>query len=101
MLTTQLQLSDFSQAVGSLFQVCTESVFSCQLELLEAVKLGDRPSNSSTRSESFSLLFKGPQDIFLPQKIWLLNHSTLGDISLFLVPISQDDDGFCYEAIFT
>ena len=100
MLRNQLQLSDFSQAVGSSFQVCVNSDLSCPLELLEAVKLGDRPSSSSARSEAFSILFKGPKSIFLPQQIWALNHSTLGDISVFLVPVAQDADGFRYEAVF-
>ena len=101
MLTTQLQLSDFSKVVGSSFQVDIESDSSCQLELIEAVKIGDRTDDhSSSQPTSFSLLFKGPQDIFLSQQIWILHHPQLGDLGLFLVPVSHKDDGFCYEAIF-
>ncbi|MDV3348304.1 hypothetical protein D0962_21895 [Leptolyngbyaceae cyanobacterium CCMR0082] len=92
-----LTLSDFSSTVGSSFQVCPEPDTSLQLELLEAVELS---SSSSARSESFSLLFKGPSDVVLPQKLYSMNHSDLGDLSIFLVPVAGASDGIRYEAIF-
>ena len=95
-----LKLSDFSSTIGSLFQLHTEPDILLQLELLEVVKLGDRPANAGDRPESFSLLFKGPSDMALPQRIYHLNHSQLGELDIFLVPVARRADGMCYEAIF-
>ena len=52
------------------------------------------------RNETFSLLFHGPLDRFMPQGIHKLNHAKLGELEIFLVPIAQDKDGYQYEAIF-
>jgi len=52
------------------------------------------------RNETFSLLFHGPLDRFMPQGIHRLKHATLGELGLFLVPIAQDKDGFQYESVF-
>lgn len=95
-----LQFSDFSSLVGSSFHVHTQSSALLQLELVEATKIGDRPAAQNNRTESFSLLFKGPSDSVLPQKIYSLTHSQLGDLDIFLVPVKQDADGISYEAIF-
>ncbi len=95
-----LTLSDFSPTVGSSFQVRTEPNVALELELLEAVNLGAASISSSTRSESFSLLFKGPNDVMLPQQICPMNHPELGELSIFLVPVAREADGMRYEAIF-
>ena len=50
--------------------------------------------------ERFSLLFHGPVDSFLPQQSFEMRHDAMGDLYLFLVPISRDDKGFQYEAVF-
>ncbi|MBT9314090.1 DUF6916 family protein [Leptothoe spongobia] len=92
-----LTLSDFSPVVGSSFQVRTELDVSLQLELLEAVELG---AASGARSSSFSLLFKGANDIILSQRIYPMRHPDLGELSIFLVPVSREADGMRYEAIF-
>lgn len=52
------------------------------------------------RNEAFSIFFHGPPDPFMPQGIRKLKHRELGELSLFLVPIGQDKDGFEYEAVF-
>jgi hypothetical protein len=95
-----LSLSDFSPVVGSSFQVRTEPDVSLQLELLEAVKLSDIPAGFSQRSESFSLLFRGPADMMLSQQMCPLSHADLGELSVFLVPVGRDADGIQYEAVF-
>ena len=95
-----LTLSDFSPAVGSLFQVRTEPDVSLELELLEAVELNASPISSDTHTRSFSLLFSGPNDVMLPQQICPMSHSDLGELSIFLVPVAREVDGIRYEAIF-
>ena len=48
----------------------------------------------------FSLYLKSPNNVFLEQKIYNLQHEKLGEGSLFIVPIRQDTDGFVYESVF-
>lgn len=50
--------------------------------------------------EPFSLLFEGPPDPFLPQRMYSLDHAQLGRFELFLVPVGQHGTNFRYEAIF-
>lgn len=95
-----LKLSDFMPLIGSTFQIQDQLEMTLQLELVEAEKLNDLPTNLESRSESFSLLFKGSEDMMLPQQIYGLHHTHLGELSLFLVPVARRDNGICYEAIF-
>ena len=95
-----LTLFEFSSVLGSSFQVNIDSDRQLQLKLVEATKLGDRAAASSVRSEPFSLIFKGPRDVQLAQQICPLKHSTLGELSIFLVPVGCEEDGISYEAIF-
>jgi hypothetical protein len=37
---------------------------------------------------------------FLPQGMRKLQHETVGELDLFLVPVGQDAQGFQYEAAF-
>jgi hypothetical protein len=51
------------------------------------------------RTAPFTLLFDGPYG--LPQRIYRLEHATLGQMELFLVPIAPGRDGAArYEAVF-
>ena len=68
------------------------------LELIEVSGLGDRPG---ARREPFSLLFRGPGEPILQQQIVELGHERMGAIALFLVPVGPDEQGMCYEAVFT
>jgi hypothetical protein len=50
---------------------------------------------------SFSLVFVGPARFVLPQQTYRLEHETLGEMDLFLVPIGPDGGGMRYEAVFS
>ncbi|MEO0825204.1 MAG: hypothetical protein AAFV72_14380 [Cyanobacteria bacterium J06635_1] len=95
-----LTLSDFSSLIGNLFQVQDMPGANLQLELMEAVKLGGRTTHTANCPEAFSLLFKGPSDLALAQRLYRLHHSQLGELGIFLVPIAHHADGMQYEAIF-
>jgi hypothetical protein len=58
-----------------------------ELELVEVTGAG-RP---------FSLVFRGPAEPLLPQRIHRVEHPALGPLDLFLVPVGPGS----YEAIFT
>lgn len=95
-----LKLSDFMPLISSTFQIQDQLEMTLQLELVEAEKLNDLPTDLNSRSESFSLLFKGSEDMMLPQQIYSLHHTHLGELSLFLVPVARRENGIYYEAIF-
>jgi hypothetical protein len=50
--------------------------------------------------ENFSLIFSGPEQPFLPQSIYRLNHPTLQPFEIFLVPIARSGQTYLYEAVF-
>lgn len=56
--------------------------------------------NISPRVECFSLLFQGPANPRLPQKMYDLQHEKLGEFSLFLTAVAGDGNGISYEAVF-
>ena len=66
-----------------------------ELELLEVVS-----TLSTPRQEQFSIFFRGPADIYLPQMTYRMQHDAMGELYLFIVPIGRQPDGFRYEAVF-
>ena len=71
-----------------------------ELRLVEATPLGEGTSPASGRAP-FSLVFRGPRAPVLPQRIYRLEHGTIGAFEIFLVPIGPDQEGMRYEAVFT
>ena len=67
---------------------------SVDTELVEVTQLGE---GTPERRAPFSLVFRGPDEPTLPQRIYGLEHAELGALELFLVPIGPGR----YEAIFT
>ena len=55
---------------------------------------------SNSIQECFSLLFLAPEDAPPFQYLFPLEHSALGKMQLFLVPIKKDEKGLRYEAVF-
>ncbi|MBO0879454.1 MAG: hypothetical protein J2P17_03600 [Mycobacterium sp.] len=67
-----------------------------ELELLQA------DANARTQNgRPFSLVFRGPREPVMVQRIYRLDNDKLGSFELFLVPIGPDDHGMRYEAVFT
>ena len=66
---------------------------------LRLVEVEARWGKGPTR-EPFSLVFVGPADPVLPQRIYRLEHDELGALELFLVPVGRDAAGTRYEAAF-
>jgi len=83
-----LTAADFAPHLHERFAVSPAGGPPLALELAEVTGAGGRP---------FSLVFRGPSEPLLPQRIHRLEHPTLGALDLFLVPIGPGR----YEAIFT
>ncbi len=52
------------------------------------------------RRTPFSVVFRGPGEPELTQRIYPLDNETLGRLEIFLVPIGPDDEGMRYQAVF-
>jgi hypothetical protein len=89
---------DFARHRHERFRVALEND-EVDVELIEATDLGPAAVVAGRR-RTFSLVFRGPRDPALPQKIHSLNHAALGVLQIFLVPIGPDGVGMRYEAIF-
>lgn len=89
---------EFSKHIGSDFQT-TLGEHAVNLTLAD-VKAYMPQENEQGGMERFSVFFDGPGNIVLPQKTYQLQHDKMGEIDLFLVPISGDQNGFRYEAVF-
>ena len=85
----------FTKFLNATFKVAVDKQQQVELQLDEVSEL-----RLSDRQEQFSIFFRGPNETFLGQGIRRFNHERLGEFDLFLVPISQDAQGYCYESVF-
>ncbi|MGE0128796.1 MAG: hypothetical protein AB7U82_12015 [Blastocatellales bacterium] len=95
MTLDHLNTAVFSEHLKTPFRVRVGEDRTLDIELIEVA-----PGRSTPRQEQFSILFHGPSDIFLPQRIYQIEHDVLGCLDLFLVPVGRQEDGFLYEAVF-
>jgi len=92
-------LSMFAPHLGKKFAIRLDEAKRLELELIETNALG---GNGTTGGRApFSLIFRGPKDSLLPQRIYPFEHEALGAFSIFIVPIGVDEKGLRYEAVFT
>lgn len=85
----------FAGRVGERFTLEEASI---ELELEEAT-LGAAPPDAGRHP--FSLVFRGPPDPLLAQRIHRLEHAELGALEIFIVPIARDAGAARYEAVFS
>ncbi|MDT7687353.1 MAG: hypothetical protein QOE46_112 [Acidobacteriota bacterium] len=90
----------FTQHLNTKFRVRLGEDSATVLELEEVKPFPTLP-HSRSDVERFSLYFNGPGDIYLPQKIYRLEHEQMGELDIFLVPIEHDERGYRYEAVFS
>ena len=85
----------FLRHLDSKFRVGSGAPGAVELQLIEA-----EDHTRSPKNERFSLLFRGPKDSPLAQGMHRFEHDEIGSFDLFIVPVSQDQEGTQYEAIF-
>ena len=96
-LSERLSKAAFSEHVNTKFRILdkeTPTVIEAQL-----VEVEER--RSSEKIQQFTLLFKGPNEPLLPQKIYSIEHGSMGDFDLFIVPVAADETSVSYEAVFS
>lgn len=66
-----------------------------------SVKLVEVSEKKETpRLERFAILFLGPLTPSLDQGLYDFEHDQIGQFTLFIVPVAQDQTGRYYEAVF-
>jgi len=90
-------LETFSGHLGETFRV-GEDPDAVDFTLVEAIAGIARPHGGGR--VPFSLVFRGPLEPVLPQRIYRFEHDELDAFDLFIVPIGPDETGTQYEAVF-
>jgi len=97
-MPADLTEKEFSQHVNTKFQLKLDDQ---QIELeLVGVKGYLPQANEQGGMERFSVFFDGPGHLRLAQRLYSLEHEQMGEFEIFLVPISGNEKGFRYEAVF-
>jgi hypothetical protein len=92
---------DFTPHAGSTFELTANDALTLTLELSEVKARDEASSAEDDGRRAFSLLFvASPEAPALPQRLYHLEHATLGALDLFLVPIGPKDGAMQYEAVF-
>ncbi len=93
----------FADRLGERFRIVVDADNALDVELIEAVELpshADENDEDSIRRDPFSLLFLGPKESYLPQRMYLLEHPRIEPFQAFVVPIGPNKKGMRYEVIF-
>jgi hypothetical protein len=94
-MAARLEHETFSRHLNTKFRISLGDSNTVEAELSAVNDL-----QLSPRQERFAIVFRGPGEAFLPQGSYSFDHDEMGEFTLFIVPISQDDDGIYYEACF-
>ncbi len=93
-----LSIDTFAPLQGSGFTLKSEDLL-IDLSLHEVRKLGHK--REEALRDPFSLHFRGPQGLRLPQGIYGMTCDSLGEIELFITQIADGAQGSEFEAVFT
>ncbi|HLO77849.1 MAG TPA: hypothetical protein VK196_15440 [Magnetospirillum sp.] len=95
----QVTLATFTPHLNETFSSQTEGGEGLEFTLYQASAMpaSDYPGKER---DPFQLRFSAPSLNMLPQAIYRLQHATLGEIDVFLVPIRPEGDHYCYQAVF-
>jgi hypothetical protein len=91
--------AEFTRNVNTKFRLLVEAPLPIDLTLI-SVTPRKNESHEQAGMERFSVIFRGPLEIFLPQQTYRVSHPDMGDFDIFLVALGQEPDGFKYEAVY-
>lgn len=92
----KVQCADFAACVNHDFEIATNGP-PLVLQLFEARLREALPG--ATR-DAFTLTFRGPAPLRLPQGIYRMSNAQLGEMEIFLVQIAADQTSSTVEAVF-
>lgn len=93
-----LVLSAFAPWVNTIFRTRPETGEPVALVLVEAKPIG--VGGAGPEARSFQLLFHGPDQYLLPQKMYPFEHGNLGRFDLFITPVGRRPGLIEYQAVF-
>jgi hypothetical protein len=98
----QLSFEVFARLLRTHFRVWTDPEHALELELFEITPrcIAAAGGMNNPKYENFALIFRGPADRLLAQRIYLFESAQLGRFELFIVPVGQDANGAQYQATF-
>jgi hypothetical protein len=94
-MKASLEHEEFARHLNTKFQVSLDDVDSAELELIEVSDLIESP-----RQSRFSIIFRGSGERILAQGLRRFESPQMGEFTLFIVPVSKDEEGVYYEAVF-
>jgi hypothetical protein len=94
---TELTHELFSDKIGQIWVLDEPDAPPIELTLAETEPLRNY---AKLKREPFSLSFTAKGDIMLSQRLYAPRHSTLGQMTIFLVPIARQGDTTTYQAVF-
>ena len=94
-----LTANEFSKHVNTNFRATLDVETQADLELVD-LKTYTSKHEEQDGMERFSVYFTGPADPHLPQKLYAIQHDEMGEFEMFLVPLSRNENGSRYEAVF-
>lgn len=96
-MLTEMTIETFKPTVGDSFTVGGEEGGTVELLLVEAEA---KDAGPHAPRPPFSLLFHAPAEPLLAQGTYRFEHSSLGVMEIFIVPLGRDEHGSAYEAFF-
>src|ERR1051325_7860546 len=101
----ELRLTTFASQLNSTFQVVDAPVGRVELKLIEAkgikVSPHQRADAPDAHNEKFSLIFSGPVEASMAQRIYRFEHAKIGTFEMFIVPVvTENKQQQNYQAIF-
>lgn len=94
-MAAPLDHETFSKYLNTKFRVTYGESLAVQTELSTVSEL-----QLTAQQERFAIVFRGPREPMLNQGIYPFDHDQMGEFTLFIVPIQQEENGTLYEAVF-
>src|SRR5262245_59440089 len=99
-----LTLDSFTPLIGQSFRVMLpdgQALDAVLESAREVTASGWQPEDKRQARKPFSLVFLGRSQTVLPQATYRVQHETLGDLDIFIVPVGRTPEGITYEAVFS
>ena len=91
----KVQCADFAACVNQDFQIVTDA----GPVVLQLVEARSQTAPDAGR-DPFTLTFRGPPPLRLPQGIYKMSNAQMGEMEIFLVQIAANQTSSTFEAVF-
>lgn len=99
---SELTAENMRPFIGDRFTIALDGGTTFEMILDDVTVVLEKHVSPRLKRDSFALYFSGPKAMLLKQGTYPVTHPTLGEMTIFLVPKRQMDNGsFEIEAIFT